>query len=52
MMRALAAGQLQALRMAPLMLRKRAQLRSIRRLTPGEVRKLMWNNRLRLRDAT
>jgi GT2 family glycosyltransferase len=52
MARALAVGQLQALRMARPMLRKRVQLRAIRRLTPGEVRRLIWNNRLRLRDTT
>ena len=50
--RALVAGQLQALRAAPLMLRKRAQMRPIRRLTPAEVRRLIWTNRLRLGDLT
>jgi GT2 family glycosyltransferase len=51
LVRGLVAGQLQALRMAPRMLRKRADLRRIRRLTPGQVRRLIWNNRLRLRDV-
>jgi GT2 family glycosyltransferase len=52
MVRGLVAGQLQALRAAPLMLRKRAQMRPIRRLTPAEVRRLIWTNRLRLGDLT
>jgi len=52
LVRALAAGQFQALRAAPLMLRKRTGIRRIRRLTPGQVRRLIWHNRLRLRDAT
>jgi len=51
MARALASGQWQALRLAPRMIRKRAQMRRIRRLTPAQVRRLIWNNRLRLRDA-
>ena len=50
--RALVAGQLQALRAAPLMLRKRAQMRPIRRLRPAEVRRLIWTNRLRIGDLT
>jgi hypothetical protein len=52
MARALAGGQLEALRMAPRMLRKRAQIIRIRRLTPSQVRRLIWSNRMRLRDAT
>ena len=48
--RGLLAGQVQALRAAPLMLRKRAQMRPLRRLTPGQVRRLIWTNRLRLGD--
>jgi hypothetical protein len=48
----LAAGQFRALRLAPGMLRKRAALRRLRRLTPGQVRRLIWNNRLRLKDVT
>ena len=51
LLRGLLVGQLQALRLAPRMLRKRAGLRRIRRLTPGQVRRLIWNNRLRLRDV-
>ncbi|MGB7758784.1 MAG: hypothetical protein WBL61_03090, partial [Bryobacteraceae bacterium] len=52
LVRGLAAGQLQALGMAPRMLRKRAGMRPIRRLTSAQVRRLIWNNRLRLRDLT
>jgi GT2 family glycosyltransferase len=48
--RGLVAGQLQAMRAAPSMLRKRAQLRGIRRLTPAQLRRLIWNNRPRLGD--
>ena len=48
---ALAAGQFQALLLAPRMLRKRAGLRRIRRLTSAQVRRLIWTNRLRLRDV-
>jgi GT2 family glycosyltransferase len=51
LVRGLVVGQLQALRMAPRMLRKRADLRRIRRLTPSQVRRLIWNNRLRLKDV-
>jgi GT2 family glycosyltransferase len=49
--RGLVAGQLQAMRLAPRMLRKRAGIRRMRRLTPGQVRRLIWNNRLRLKDV-
>jgi hypothetical protein len=48
---ALIRGDLEALRLAPRMLRKRADIRRIRRLTPGEVRRLILANRLGLRDA-
>jgi hypothetical protein len=51
LVRALAAGQLQALLLTPRMLRKRAGLRRIRRLTSAQVRRLIWANRLRLRDV-
>jgi len=51
LLRGLAGGQWQALLMAPRMLRKRAALRGIRRLNAREVRRLIWRNRLRLRDA-
>lgn len=49
--RALVRGDLQALRLAPRMLRKRAQVRAIRRLTPADVRKLILSNRLSLKDV-
>jgi hypothetical protein len=39
------------LRLMPRMLRKRAGIRLIRRLSPGDVRRLIWNNRLRLKDV-
>jgi hypothetical protein len=48
---ALVRGDLAALRLAPRMLRKRADIRRIRRLTPGEVRRLILAHRLSLRDA-
>jgi GT2 family glycosyltransferase len=51
LVRGLAVGQLQALRLMPRMLRKRAGIRLIRRLSPGDVRRLIWNNRLRLKDV-
>ncbi len=51
LLRGLVAGQLQALRLAPRMLHKRAALRRIRRLTPAQVRRLIWNNRLRLKEV-
>jgi GT2 family glycosyltransferase len=51
LVRGLVAGQFQALRLAPRMIRKRADVRRIRRLTPGQVRRLIWDNRLRLRDV-
>lgn len=50
MARALIRGDLGALRLAPRILRKRADIRRIRRLAPGEVRRLILNNRLRLRE--
>jgi hypothetical protein len=48
---ALVRGDLAALRLAPRMLRKRADIRRIRRLTPGEVRRLILAHCLSLRDA-
>jgi len=48
---ALMRGDLEALRLAPRMLRKRAQIRRIRRLTPGEVRRLILAHRLSLREV-
>jgi GT2 family glycosyltransferase len=51
MARALVLGDLAALRLAPRMLRKRAQIRGIRRLTPGEVRRLILAHRPSLREV-
>ena len=51
MVRALAAGDFAALRLIPCMLRKRAQIRRIRRLTPGEVRRLLLAHRLSLAEV-
>ena len=48
---ALARADWQALRLAPRMLRKRARIRRIRRLSPAEVRRLIWNHRLSLRSV-
>jgi GT2 family glycosyltransferase len=47
---ALIRGDLAALRMMPRTLRKRAAMRSIRRLAPGEVRRLILTHRLPLRE--
>jgi GT2 family glycosyltransferase len=51
MARALCRGLLQALRLAPRMWRKRAALDRIRKLSPREVRRLLFRHRLRLREA-
>ena len=51
MARSLARGDWQALRLAPRMLRKRAQIAGIRRLTPVEVRRLLLSHRLSLREV-
>jgi GT2 family glycosyltransferase len=51
MARALIAGDLAALRMIPRMLRKRAEIKRIRRLSPGDVRRLIFANRLSLSDV-
>ena len=51
MARSLVRGDWQALRMAPRILRKRAALAAIRRLSPGEVRRLLWAHRLSLREV-
>src|SRR5437763_12399859 len=49
--RALAAGDWQALRMMPRMLRKRSEIAHLRRLTPGEVRRLLLAHRLTLKEV-
>jgi hypothetical protein len=51
MARALLRGDLRALRMAPRMLRKRAGIGRIRKLSPAQVRRLIWANRLRLGET-
>lgn len=51
MARALLRGDLRALRLAPRMLRKRAAVRPIRKLSPAQVRRLIWANRLRLGET-
>jgi hypothetical protein len=51
MVRALAAGDWGALRLAPRMLRKRAQMNVIRKLAPGDVRRLLLANRLSWREV-
>ena len=48
---ALLRGDWCALRMAPQTLRKRGGLRKLRRLSPGEVRRLIWTYRLPLREV-
>jgi hypothetical protein len=47
---ALARGDLEALRLAPRMLRKRREIEALRKLSPAEVRRLILDNRLSLRD--
>jgi len=44
-------GDLAALRLVPRMLRKRAAIRRIRRLTPAELRRLLWAHRLPLKEV-
>ena len=51
MARALVRGDLRALRLAPRMLRKRSEMRRIRRLSPREVHRLILANRLSLREV-
>ena len=51
MARALCRGHLQALGLAPRMWRKRAAVDRIRKLSPREVRRLLFENRLRLREV-
>ncbi len=48
---ALLRGDLAALRLAPRMLRKRAEVERIRQLSPAEVRRLILANRLSWRDV-
>jgi hypothetical protein len=51
MARALVRADWQALRMAPRILRKRAAIERLRKLSPREVRRLIWSNRLSLREV-
>jgi GT2 family glycosyltransferase len=48
---ALVRGDLAALRMAPRILRKRREMRGIRKLTPAEARRLILENRLGWREV-
>ena len=48
---ALVRGDLAALRMAPRMLRKREEMRRMQKLTPGEARRLILENRLGWREV-
>ena len=48
---ALVRGDAAALRLAPRILRKRASVNAIRRLTPGDVRRLLLAHRLSLREV-
>jgi hypothetical protein len=48
---ALACGSLAALRLAPRMLRKRAEIARIRKLAPADVRRLILANRLPVREV-
>ena len=49
--RALASGDWQALQMLPRMLRRRAEVARIRRLAPNEVRRLILDHRLKLKEV-
>jgi len=51
MARALVRGDLAALRLAPRMLRKRAEVDRLRKLSPGDVRRLILSHRLSLREV-
>jgi GT2 family glycosyltransferase len=51
MARAILCGDWGALRLAPRMLRKRAGMRGMRRLSPAEVRRLLLQHRLSLRQV-
>lgn len=48
---ALLRGDVAALRLAPRMLRKRVEVQRIRRLTPAQLRGLLWAHRLPLREV-
>ena len=48
---ALARGDLAALRLAPRMLRKRAEVKRISKLSPAEARRLILANRLSWREV-
>lgn len=50
MARAIVRGDLAALRLAPRMLRKRAEIDRLRKLSPAEVRRLLLSHRLSLRE--
>jgi GT2 family glycosyltransferase len=52
MAKAFARGDWGALKMLPRMLRKRATIRRFRRLSPGDVRRLILANRLSLKETT
>jgi hypothetical protein len=51
MARAILAGDLDAIRLAPRILRKRAGIGRIRKLPPREVRRLILSHRLSLREV-
>ena len=48
---ALLRGDWQALRLGPHIRRKRREIARLRKLSPREVRRLLWSNRLGLRDV-
>ena len=48
---ALAAGDLATLRLLPRMLRKRAEIRRLSRLSPAEIRRLLLAHRLSLSEV-
>ena len=49
---ALLSGDLQALRLAPRILRKRREMRKLSKLTPRQMRELLLSNRISLSELT
>jgi hypothetical protein len=51
-LRSLIRADLEALRMLPKMLAKRRRIRPLRRLTSSEIVRLLWRNRISLRQLS
>lgn len=50
--RAMVSGDLQAIRMAPKILAKRGQIRRLRKISNGELLRLLWTHRITLRELS